>query len=1310
MSTIAELLVKIGADSSGLRKELQASQRQLKRAFGSEALGASQAAAGALTAITAAMVGVGVESVYLSGKLRMTEKAFETLTGSVATAKNLIGELKDLDDKSAFDFDTYAKGAQKLLALGVAGDQVIPTLTAIGDASAALGQGQEGIDRIVLALSQMTAKGKVSAQEMNQLAENNVQGWRYLSQATGKSVAEVQKMAEKGMLNGSAAVQVIIAGMEKDYHGAMDKMANETPIVWNTITSNIEQILAGVGPTIDKTFGIGETLQKVRDYLVDFKKELDSVKDSAGGVRAVIDKMIPEGTQTAIIAIAGAITGAAVPSLGLLGVTAAKTLLQLSPYIIAGAAVAAAIWLLWKPISTVVNYLGQFEIVCVAAKAALAALSIAVGLLGIQAIIPSILTGATALAGFATAAWAAIAPLLPFIGIAAGVAAIAYVIMKAWKPLGDLFIGVWDLAKSYTKSAWASIQVFVMTGVTKVLRAIQPIAKVFGGTVEKSVSGFLDHAEESLENAKKAAADAQAQGKSATQAIARAWHDTGQAVASSFQSTQKVVQDTTAMAQKQVTKTNATVKSAGANTPPLVTAASTGKELEKIEDKAKELHLSISRELAQISNDDEEELKIWYQKQKDALEKVGNAYGTYAEDKANLDKIYAAKSKKIIEEQKERLLSLSRAAQDIVVNTKVESGGLDLSGTSKQIYDLYADLGNTYTNINRKYQDLQNDFAKATDKGKKEMVKAWTDAGLQFELTESGMVTFVQQAEAEKTIAREKSEQEYIKLVNERKERILGLERSAQDLADAFQSEKGGLGLSDGDKEFYDLKQSADQSIKDISRKYEDMQNGFASANDESRMEMIRSWAQAGLAFRITELGMVNFTEQAEAEKQLIREKYALDYQKLLKEQKRSAQDELSDLTVDFNGIGLTGVDKSLYDLTTNFNKSVTDMSRKYEDLQTEFAGSTADTKQKLIADWRAAGLAFTVTEQGTVDFTEQANQHKLKLAQEYNDNVKKLHYDLTKWQEQLDLARTDGDLAAYRNLLNDKQAANSKYLAAEQAFADGYKDIWDDAYTSVQDSALRGMTTAMDAFDSSLGSALGDWVNGADSAGDAWSAFRNDFLSALGDMVAKMVSAQVTLWAVNAAVGAIKKLFNIDLGSSLANTAKNEATTTAAVVAGITAQTVAATAAMGVVTGASSAMAATVAAAWAPAATMVSLATMGSNAAAAMAGITATSALSVSLAAVPKLANGGIATGPTLAEIGEGRYKEAVLPLNKRAFEKAGLTGGGDGQPIINNYLNLAALDGKSVERWLNNSGGKKITKFFKGQASSFKMVGVKL
>ena len=73
----------------------------------------------------------------------------------------------------------------------------------------------------------------------------------------------------------------------------------------------------------------------------------------------------------------------------------------------------------------------------------------------------------------------------------------------------------------------------------------------------------------------------------------------------------------------------------------------------------------------------------------------------------------------------------------------------------------------------------------------------------------------------------------------------------------------------------------------------------------------------------------------------------------------------------------------------------------------------------------------------------------------------------------------------------------------------------------------------------------------------------------------------------------------------------------------------------------------------WSPVAAMVSLATMGANAGPAAAAIIGTTALAQSMA-IPKLAEGGIITRPTIAFIGE-RGPEAVVPLNRGSGDVGG-------------------------------------------------------
>jgi tape measure domain-containing protein len=61
------------------------------------------------------------------------------------------------------------------------------------------------LDRVILALGQMKAKGKVQGDEMLQLTESNIAAWQYLADFLGTDVPTAMKMVTKGLVTGSRA-------------------------------------------------------------------------------------------------------------------------------------------------------------------------------------------------------------------------------------------------------------------------------------------------------------------------------------------------------------------------------------------------------------------------------------------------------------------------------------------------------------------------------------------------------------------------------------------------------------------------------------------------------------------------------------------------------------------------------------------------------------------------------------------------------------------------------------------------------------------------------------------------------------------------------------------------------------------------------------------------------------------------------------------------------------------------------------------------------------------------------------------------
>ncbi|MBP2638444.1 MAG: hypothetical protein H6Q72_4351 [Firmicutes bacterium] len=163
-------MVTIGANSSGLRKELQASKRQLNRAFGSEAMAASNATverAGELMGVLAVGMGVvGVKAVKMAADMEQNRIAFETMLGSAQSANTFLQQLQDFAEKTPFTFDGLVTGSKRMLAMGFTVEEILPSLTAFGDAVAAVGGSTEVLDRVTLAFGQMKAKQRVSAEEI----------------------------------------------------------------------------------------------------------------------------------------------------------------------------------------------------------------------------------------------------------------------------------------------------------------------------------------------------------------------------------------------------------------------------------------------------------------------------------------------------------------------------------------------------------------------------------------------------------------------------------------------------------------------------------------------------------------------------------------------------------------------------------------------------------------------------------------------------------------------------------------------------------------------------------------------------------------------------------------------------------------------------------------------------------------------------------------------------------------------------------------------------------------------------------------
>lgn len=160
--------------------------------------GIAKFGAGATAALGAVATAAGVMGIKTAAANEQAMISFETLLGSQQKAAKMFADLQQFAATTPFEFPQLRDAASKLLTTGVAAERVLPIMTALGDSTAAMGTGAEGIGRAVYALQQMNTAGRVTGQDMMQLAQAGIPVWDALAASIGKSVPETRKLAQEG--------------------------------------------------------------------------------------------------------------------------------------------------------------------------------------------------------------------------------------------------------------------------------------------------------------------------------------------------------------------------------------------------------------------------------------------------------------------------------------------------------------------------------------------------------------------------------------------------------------------------------------------------------------------------------------------------------------------------------------------------------------------------------------------------------------------------------------------------------------------------------------------------------------------------------------------------------------------------------------------------------------------------------------------------------------------------------------------------------------------------------------------------------
>jgi tape measure domain-containing protein len=252
---LAELNVKIGTDLANLRKGLSNAEKSLSKWGDKISRQGMQITAG----LTTIFGGVGAAAMSSAVRMERMSAGMTTVMGSADKARVEIEKLRQVAEMPGVDFAQAVEGSVKLQSVGLSADQSRESIAAFGNAMALTGGSSDQLDGVVTALSQISSKGKVSAEEIGQLAERVPQIRKVMLDAFGTADTEVlQKMG----ISSEVFIAKVTDSLEKLPKATLtigdhfDNLKSATMISLGTIGSevskafNLEAVVPKIGAAI----------------------------------------------------------------------------------------------------------------------------------------------------------------------------------------------------------------------------------------------------------------------------------------------------------------------------------------------------------------------------------------------------------------------------------------------------------------------------------------------------------------------------------------------------------------------------------------------------------------------------------------------------------------------------------------------------------------------------------------------------------------------------------------------------------------------------------------------------------------------------------------------------------------------------------------------------------------------------------------------------------------------------------------------------------------------------------------------------
>lgn len=210
-------------------------------------------------------LGEGVErAVRFTASMEQASVGLRQFTRDQAEAARLTDQAIKLAIATPFSIDEVLKATRRLLAMGTAADEVIPRVRTLSAAVAAVGGNQEIFNRVILAISQIGAKSKLSMQDMRQLAEAGIPVFKILQEELGLTADQVQNIG-RANIDSARGLDAILRGLDKRFGAGLILQLDTLTGRMNNLSDIIDLVLSRL--TAPASPELTEALARLGDIL-----------------------------------------------------------------------------------------------------------------------------------------------------------------------------------------------------------------------------------------------------------------------------------------------------------------------------------------------------------------------------------------------------------------------------------------------------------------------------------------------------------------------------------------------------------------------------------------------------------------------------------------------------------------------------------------------------------------------------------------------------------------------------------------------------------------------------------------------------------------------------------------------------------------------------------------------------------------------------------------------------------------------------------------------------------------------------------